>query len=258
MMEERKLGPVVGVGTSRTFGDDVDAARAVVGAALDAGSALFDTSPMYGSEEALGAALAERRREALVATKIWSPSVDEGREQLRRQLDWYGGYVDLEQVHNLVAWREQEAWLRDELDAGRIRKLGVTHYQASAFGELAAALRTGRFSAVQLPYNPHERECEEALLPIAQELDLTVLVMRPFAQGELLRHPPPPDALAPLRDFGVESWPQALLKWILSDERVDVVLPATRRPERAHANAAAGSPPWFGAEERAYVERLAA
>ena len=257
-MERRKLGPVVGVGTSRTFGGDVEAARTVVGAALDAGSTLFDTSPMYGSEEALGSALAERRREAIVATKIWSPSVDEGREQLRRQLEWYGGYVDLEQVHNLVAWREQESWLREELEAGWIRQLGVTHYDAGAFDELAGALRTGRFTAVQLPYNPRERKCEQVLLPVAQELGLTVLVMRPFAQGDLLRRSPPPDALAPLREFGVETWAQALLKWILSDERVDVVLPATRRPERASANAAAGSPPWFGPEERAYVERLTA
>jgi aryl-alcohol dehydrogenase-like predicted oxidoreductase len=55
----------------------------------------------------------------------------------------------------------------------------------------------------------------------------------------------------------VETWPQALLKWILSDERVDVVIPATSRPARAAENAGAGSPPWFGPDERGYVERLA-
>jgi aryl-alcohol dehydrogenase-like predicted oxidoreductase len=57
--------------------------------------------------------------------------------------------------------------------------------------------------------------------------------------------------------FGVETWAQALLKWALSDERVDVVIPATRRPEHVRENAAAGSPPWFGPAERRYVERLA-
>jgi aryl-alcohol dehydrogenase-like predicted oxidoreductase len=61
-----------------------------------------------------------------------------------------------------------------------------------------------------------------------------------------------------LRAFGVETWPQALLKWALSDERVDVVIPATRRPEHARENAAAGWPPWFGPEERRLVEGLAA
>jgi hypothetical protein len=45
---------------------------------------------------------------------------------------------------------------------------------------------------------------------------------------------------------------------VLSDERVDLAIPATSRAERPAENAAAGEPPWFGAEERALVERLAA
>jgi aryl-alcohol dehydrogenase-like predicted oxidoreductase len=85
-----------------------------------------------------------------------------------------------------------------------------------------------------------------------------VIVMRPFGEGDLLRRRPPREALEPLSEFGVQTWPQALLKWILSDERVDVVIPATRNPERARENAAAGEPPWFGPEERALVARLAA
>jgi hypothetical protein len=44
---------------------------------------------------------------------------------------------------------------------------------------------------------------------------------------------------------------------VLSDDRVDVAIPATSRPERPAENAAAGEPPWFGPEERALVERLA-
>jgi diketogulonate reductase-like aldo/keto reductase len=254
-MEERRLGPVVGLGTWRTFGGDAATARAVVGAALDAGVRVFDSSPMYGGAEAsLGAALRERRDGTVLATKIWSQSVAEGKAQYERQVEWFGR-VDVEQIHNLAAWREQLEWLEEERASGRVDRLGVTHYAPSAFGELAEALRTRRFDVVQLPLNPHERESERELLPLAAELGVAVIVMRPFGEGALLRRSPPLEAL---RELGVETWPQALLKWVLSDPRVDVVIPATSKLERAAANAAAGSPPWFGPDERARVAELAA
>lgn len=255
MIETRRLGPVVGLGTWNTFGGDATAASAVVRAALDAGSRLVDSSPMYGGAEAsLAAALEGRRSWADVATKIWTSSVEEGHGQLGRQLGWFG-HVEIEQLHNLVAWRDHLAWLEPERDAGRIGKLGVTHYAPSAFDELARALRTRRFDTVQLPLNPHERACERELLPLAHELGVAVIVMRPLGEGSLVRRSPP---TAALEQLGVESWAEALLKWALSDDRVDVVIPATTRPEHARANARAGTPPWFGSEERRLVEELAA
>jgi diketogulonate reductase-like aldo/keto reductase len=257
-MEERGLGPVVGLGTWNTFRDDAAHAGAVVGAALEGGCRLVDTSPMYGSEQALGAALAGgRRREAVVATKIWAGSAGEARRQLDDQLGWFGGVVDLEQMHNLVAWEEHLPWLEEERAAGRIGKLGVTHYDPSAFGELARAMRSGSFETVQLPCSPVERESERELLPLAAELGVRVIVMRPLGDKARLRNPPARELLEPLRPFGIETWAQALLKWALSDERVDVVIPATSKPERTAENAKAGSPPWLGRAERDLVARLA-
>jgi diketogulonate reductase-like aldo/keto reductase len=254
-MEERRLGPVVGLGTWNTFGGDAETARAVVGAAVDAGCRLFDSSPMYGgAERSLGAALESRREEVQVATKIWADSVEEGREQYARQREWFGR-IEIEQIHNLAAWEDQLPWLEQERDEGRIDKLGVTHYAASRFGELAGALRTGRFDVVQLPLNPQERECEREMLPVAAELGVAVIVMRPLGEGALLRRSPPPEVLA---ELGVETWAEALLKWALSDKRVDVVIPATRGAEHARMNAAAGTAPWFDAEQRRLVERFAA
>jgi diketogulonate reductase-like aldo/keto reductase len=256
-MEERRLGPVVGLGTWRTFGGDDALARTVVGAALDTGSRCIDSSPMYGgAERAVGIALQGRRDEATVLTKIWTSSPGEARGQLASQLDWFGGRVDVEQVHNLVAWEQHLPWLEEECAAGRIGRIGVTHYSTSAFGELERALRTGRFQTLQVPLNPQERTCERTLLPLAEELGVAVVVMRPFGEGALLARAPAPERLSPLAELGVRTWPQALLKWALSDPRVDLVIPATRHPERAAENAAAGEPPWFGHEERAYVESL--
>jgi diketogulonate reductase-like aldo/keto reductase len=255
-VEHRRLGPVVGLGTWETFGEDAALAREVVGAALDAGTRVFDSSPMYGgAERSLAAALEGRRDQATVATKIWTSSATEAREQFADQLAWYGR-VDIEQVHNLVAWREHLPWLERERDAARIGRIGVTHYAPSAFGELERALRTGRFATVQIPLNPHERESEERILPLAAELGVAVIVMRPLggSRSGLARRDVPEEALEQL---GVETWAQALLKWALSDDRVDVVIPATRRPGRAAENAAAGEPPMFDAEQRRLVERLA-
>jgi diketogulonate reductase-like aldo/keto reductase len=258
-MKTRRLGPVVGLGTYATFDADASLAREVVGAALDAGIRLFDSSPMYGGAEAsLGAALEGRREGTVVATKIWTASVEEGRRQHEAQRRWFGR-VEIEQVHNLVSWREHLPWLERERDEARVDRIGVTHYAASAFDELERALATGRFDTVQVPLNPFQRESERRILPLAEERDIAVIVMEPFGGtgAPRLRRPPQAEALAPLRPFGIETWAQALLAWIVADARVDVVIPATSRPERARENAAAGEAERFGPEERALVERLA-
>jgi len=257
-MEERRLGPVVGLGTWSTFDGDHGLATAVTGAAFESGTKIFDTSPMYGgAERALAAAIADHREDAIVATKIWAATVEEGQEQYKDQLAWFGGRVEIQQVHNLVAWREQLSWLERERDAGRIGQLGVTHYQASAAGELALALRTGRFTVLQIPYNPWERTCEQDLLPLAAELGVAVISMRPLGgsgAGARRRVEPSPDELAAL---GVASWAEALLRWALAEPRIDVVIPGTSKPERAHANARAGDGAAFSPDQRAHVEQLA-
>jgi diketogulonate reductase-like aldo/keto reductase len=257
-MDERRLGPVVGLGTWNTFDGDADIARQVVAAAFEAGTRLFDSSPMYhGAEAALGTALAGSRADVIVATKIWANSLEEGRQQFSRQLEWYGGQVEVEQIHNLLLWREHLEWLRAEQDAGRIGKLGVTHYQASALGGLADALRTGWFQVLQVPYNPWERECERELLPLAAELGVAVIAMRPLGGSGEDRRRRIELTSTQQSELGVESWAEALLKWALGDERIDSVIPATKNPERARANARAGEGPRFTAEQRALVERLA-
>jgi diketogulonate reductase-like aldo/keto reductase len=256
-MEKRRLGPVVGLGTWNTFGGDAELATDVVGAATAVGSRFFDSSPMYGkAESSLSQALDGRREGATIATKIWAPTVEQGRAQFTRQLELFGR-VDIEQVHNLVSWRDHLEWLETEREAGRIGRIGITHYSPLAFGEVAEAMASGPFETVQLPLNPYERAAERLLLPLADELGLPVIVMRPFGEGELLAREPDSDELEPLGDFGVETWTQALLKWVLSDPRVDVVVAGTRNPLHAAQNALAGSPPWFGPDERELVERLA-
>src|SRR3954470_6268583 len=263
-MELRPLGdggpelPVVGMGTWQTLGGN-PRAQELVDAALDAGARVLDSSPMYGeAERVLGSALGERRSEAFVATKIWTGSAGEGEQQAADALSFFSGRIDLLQVHNLVAWQQQLGLIERLREEGRVGYIGATHYSPPGFDELATVMRSGRIDAIQIPYTPHERAVERNILPLAEELGLGVLVMRPFGEGSLMRRAPSEDDLKPLREFGIETWAQALLKWVLSDTRCTVAIPATAKPERMTENAAAGEPPWLGPEERALVERLAA
>lgn len=258
-MERRTLGrngfevPVIGMGTWKTFDTDDDR-RLIVDEALATGVNLFDSSPMYGkAEDALGRALAGRRDQVLVATKLWTDSVEEGRRQAEHALSLYE-YADIYQVHNLVAWETQLKLLERLRDQGRVRMVGATHYQTGAFPELTQLMRTGRLGMVQVPYNPLRREAAASVLPLAQERGLGVLVMSPLQYGVLDARP----SAAELRELGAETWAEAVLKWIVSDPRVTCVLTATQTPGRITANARAGDRPFYTREQRTLVEQIVA
>ena len=267
-MEQRALGrtginvPVVGMGTWQTFdvrGAAAEDRRLVTDAAFETGVTFFDSSPMYGeAERVLGRTLDGRRTRAIVATKVWTADERAAAGQIAQALEYFGGSVDVYQVHNLVAWRTRLDQLDELKSSGKVRVVGLTHYSAQAFGELRRAMEDRRVGAIQIPYNPHDRDVEASILPAAADLGLGVIVMRPFASGSLLRRRIDVSALAPLAPFGITSWPQALLKWILSDPRCHVAIPATSSADHLRANAVAGDPPWLGPDERAYIAKLAA
>jgi aryl-alcohol dehydrogenase-like predicted oxidoreductase len=267
-METRPLGntdvkvPAVGMGTFQTF--DVSGLRAekhcrrIVDAAFSVGTTLFDSSPMYGeSERVLAQAVQGKRQKVTIATKVWSSSVSEGRRQIDQALSWYGNCLDIYQIHNLVLWKEHLPYLEDLRKSGKVNIIGVTHYSSSAFRELMQVMQTGRIQQIQIPYNVVDTDVEREVLPLAGELGIGVVVMRPLDQGFLARRPPPAEKLEPLKKFNIRTWPQALLKWILSDLRVHCVIPATSKVERVIENAVAGEPPWFDEETRAYVQQIA-
>jgi diketogulonate reductase-like aldo/keto reductase len=251
--------PIIGMGTSKTFDtDDLALVSDVVSTALDAGTTLFDSSPMYGkAEQMLGSALEGRRSGAVVATKVWTDDDAVAERQIAASLSFYGGHIELLQIHNMVRWPERLRRIEELRDSGQVTLVGATHWQSASFNELEAAMVTGRLDAIQIPYNPREREVEERLLPLAAELGLGVLIMRPFAAADLMRTSPSAAELAPLSPFGINTWAQALLQWGLSHPATTASIPATSKPSRARKNAIAGDSMPLDDEHRRLVSRLA-
>src|SRR2546425_537565 len=135
-MESRRLGrtalevSVIGIGTWQSYDvRDPAAVQPITDAVLAHGATFFDSSPMYGAaERVLAATLGDRRKQVVMATKVWAGSASEGRDQIRRALEWYGGVVDLYQIHNLEAWQTHLPYLEELKAQGRIRAIGITHW----------------------------------------------------------------------------------------------------------------------------------
>lgn len=237
----------VGLGTYDSF-DVADSASVALEPVLARFVALsgqmVDSSPMYGRSETVLGDLAAKlglRDHLFLATKVWISGRAEGIRQMETSLDRLRTQrLDLMQVHNLLDWQAHLPALRDWQRQGRIRYLGVTHYHATAYRELAAVLRAAKPDFVQLNYSMAEREAEVSLLPLAHDLGIAVIVNRPFAKASLfarVRGKPLPVWAA---EFGCASWAQFFLKFILAQPAVTCVIPATGKLPHLEDNLAAG------------------
>ena len=256
--------PVIGLGTWQTFDVGGDkAARGPLAEVLQllvAGDGkLIDSSPMYGSSEAVaGELMAERklRDKLFVATKVWTSGRDDGIRQVEASFKKLRvEHLDLLQVHNLVDVKTHTRTLQDLKSKGRIRYAGITHYTASAHAELARLIGAERYDFLQINYSLAEPQAERALLPKALERGVAVIVNRPFAEGSLFRkvkgRPLPPWAA----ELGIHSWAQYFLKWIVSHPAVTCAIPATSRPGHMRDNLQAGDGPMPDAAQRDRMAR---
>ena len=87
------------------------------------------------------------------------------------------GTIDLMQVHNLRDLDVQMATIKDWQADKRIRYNGVTHYRASALGDLATVMKSYKPEFIQINYSLGERDADQRVLPLAQELGIAVSVM---------------------------------------------------------------------------------
>jgi diketogulonate reductase-like aldo/keto reductase len=247
-----ELVPAVGLGTWQVFdvaGDTAGtaAARDTLEAFAVRGGRVVDSSPMYGTAEAvtgqLAAELAVGER-LWIATKVWTTGRRAGIAQMEESLRRLRvDRVDLMQVHNLVDVATHLATLREWKAAGRVRYVEVTHYHSGAHGELERTIAREEVDFVQVNYSLAEPEADRRLLRAAADRRVAVLVNRPFATGAMFGRlraaAVPPWA----KEIGCATWPQLFLKWILGHPAVTCAIPATRSPEHAADDLAAAAEP---------------
>ncbi|KAA3651351.1 MAG: aldo/keto reductase [Proteobacteria bacterium] len=242
--------PAIGMGTWITF----DVARGpsptpsaalttrwqVLQAFFAAGGRLIDSSPMYGSAEAvLGELLPQSPgAEALFsATKVWTPGQWLGEQQMARSRDLWGvPRFDLMQIHNLLDWDAHLPTLRRMKAEGQIRYLGITTSHGRRHDDLATLIRNEALDFVQLTYNLAHREADTRLLPLAAEHGCAVIINRPFDGGRLfdqVRSHPLPGYAA---EIGCANWAQVFLKYVISHPAITCAIPATSQPAHMREN----------------------
>jgi diketogulonate reductase-like aldo/keto reductase len=262
--------PVVGLGSWITFnvGDDGEAREScaeVMRSFFAAGGRVIDSSPMYGSSQAvIGhglAKLGEASAGLFSADKVWISSGSRGPAQITASgRNWGVPRFDLLQVHNLLSWEEHLATLLAMKAAGKLRYVGITTSEGRRHAEFERVMRDHPLDFVQLTYNLLDREAEDRLLPLARERGIAVIANRPFRQGSLLeglaRHRLPAWAA----EIGCASWAQFALKFAVAHPAVTCAIPATSSVQHVRENMAVARGPLpdeaIRARMAAYVQDL--
>jgi aryl-alcohol dehydrogenase-like predicted oxidoreductase len=220
----------------------------------DLGGRIVDTAPAYGHAEQIVGSLAKKlgmSDELFFATKVSAAGRDAATGQMTRSLaNLRRDRIDLMQVHNLADAKDNLALLRDWKQQGKFRYIGITHISPNRMDDLQSLVKAGGIDFVQLPYSLALRKAEQSLIPACVDHQTAILVMRPFNGGNLFgrtKGKPLPDSVKAYAN----SWSEAYLKWILANEAITAVLPATSKLDHLRDNMNAGVGRLPDATERA-------
>lgn len=260
--------PAIGMGSWMTFnvGDDKPAivnCTEVLKAFFDGGGSVIDSSPMYGSSEAvIGHCLQRLHRQqkpfsaAFSATKVWTPFETMGKSQIADSHKLWGiTQFDLFQIHNLVAWQKHLATLQQMKQDKKLRYIGITTSHGRRHEELEKIINTQQIDFIQLTYNVLDTEAESRLLPLAQEKGIAVIANRPFQRKGLFQrfgHKPLP---AWATDIGCNSWAQYFLQFIVSHPAITCAIPATGQVAHMQENMAVLKGPLPDAKTRLRMQQ---
>lgn len=262
-----ELLPVIGMGTWQTFNvgrkpEERLVVEQILREFVALGGRVLDSSPMYGAAEQVAGDLAAKlgiRSKLFIASTVWTFGREAGIRQMEESMaKLHARPIDLMQVNNMLDADTHLATLREWKRKGIVRHVGVTHYTAGGHEEVARLIATEQVDFVQINYSVGEREAEQRLLPLARERGVAVIASRPFVGGDLfrrLRSEPLPGWAA---DIDCTSWPQLLLKFVVSHPAVTCAIPATSKLEHLRDNMRAGHGRMPDEKQRALIARAAA
>jgi diketogulonate reductase-like aldo/keto reductase len=241
--------PAVGQGT---WGFGADPARrasevATLRAGLDAGLIVIDTAQYYaagGSERVVGEAVAGRRSDAFIVTKVWPrmTSADAVRHSVMESLARMGtDYVDAVLIHWPSRGLSAHEWVAGLLalqQAGYVRYLGVSNFSTPWLEEAVQVLGArGRLAFNQLPYHPADRRVEQSLLDEDKRRGIVTMAYSPLGHRGPNGLPAAATVAAVAKARGVTP-AQVVLNWVIRSGHV-LAIPKTASAAHAVDNAAA-------------------
>ncbi len=260
-MERRPLGttdlwlPAVGLGTHRALDaaskETQSGRRSLIHLALNRDAALFSCVLGAGeSDRIVGASLLGHRDSALVLGRVDEPDPHEGIRTIERAIHYFDGWIDLLVVEPPASWPDYQSLIDRLLVEGSIQAAGLHVIDQSTISQANQLAIDGRIAFLTYESSPRKRDCGEIALSLATRHAIGAIAFSPFEGGRLARLHPPSQALNKLPGATSLTFAQLTLKWILSDQRVSAVIPATRRRTHLLENIAIASSPWFSATDR--------
>lgn len=241
--------PVIGLGTWQSFDvgnsqTERDPLKEVLKIWVQHGGSVIDSSPMYGrSEKVVGDLTTELQLKGKIfeATKVWASGKNDGINQMNTSMDLMKvNQMDLMQIHNLVDWRTHLTTLRQWKEKGKIRYIGITHYNHSGYADVENIMRKEELDFIQINYNLAVRDAADTILPLATDKGIAVLINRPYAGGNLFRAVKNKELPSWAVDFDAKTWGQFFLKFILAHSAVTCIIPGTSKPQHMLDNVQAG------------------
>ena len=247
---------VVGLGSAATFSrvarsEDVTALRDVIRTMVEGGAQVFDTAPGYGASEQVAGDIAN---DLGVADKIfWATKVnvagrgggsadpDAARAQIEASFEKFQvPTIDLIQVHNLADVPTQLGILKELKQEGRIRYIGVTTTSDRRYEYLQEIMLNEPLDFIGLDYAVDNRDVEEAILPLATERNIGVMVYLPFGRTRLWQRVADRELPEWASEFDATTWAQFFIKYVISHPAVTVVTPATSQAHHMADNIGGG------------------